>query len=210
MPQEQALRGCLAFLFLGLLILWLWNLRRVGVTRDVFYSANEGWLLALLIRLLAGLSLASIALYLLSPAWMSWSQLSLAMPLRWLGAPVGLAGIALFAWVLLTLGRGFSMSITIRDRQSLIREGPYRWVRHPMYGAFIVLWLSFSLLTANWFVAATGVAAFAMAMLVRTPKEEALLIQAFGDEYREYRRHTGRYLPRFRSGSGRSTSSDDV
>ncbi len=93
MPQEQALRGCLALLFLGLLALWLWNLRRVGVTRDVFYSANEGWLLVLLIRLLAGLSLASIALYLLSPAWMSWSQLSLAVPLRWLGAPIGLAGV---------------------------------------------------------------------------------------------------------------------
>jgi protein-S-isoprenylcysteine O-methyltransferase Ste14 len=50
----------------------------------------------------------------------------------------------------------------------------------------------------NWFIAALGVFAF-IAMAIRTPKEEANLIEKFGDEYREYMKRTGRFLPRLKS-----------
>jgi protein-S-isoprenylcysteine O-methyltransferase Ste14 len=48
----------------------------------------------------------------------------------------------------------------------------------------------------NWFIAALGVIAF-IGMAVRTPKEEANLIEKFGDEYREYMKNTGAFLPKF-------------
>jgi protein-S-isoprenylcysteine O-methyltransferase Ste14 len=47
----------------------------------------------------------------------------------------------------------------------------------------------------NWFIAALGILAF-IAMAKRTPQEEANLIEKFGDEYREYMKHTGRFFPK--------------
>ena len=51
------------------------------------------------------------------------------------------------------------------------------------------------MMAANWFTALLGVLAF-IGMAIRTPKEEANLIEKFGDEYREYMKHTGRFLPK--------------
>jgi protein-S-isoprenylcysteine O-methyltransferase Ste14 len=145
---------------------------------------------------LVALSLLGIAVQLADPAWMAWSRLRLPIGLRCLGAALGLGAVALAEWVFRSLGRGFSMSIAIRDRQALVRHGPYRWVRHPLYTAFFLIWVAFSLLSANWFIAATGIGGYAFGMIVRTPREEALLTQAFGEAYTEYMRETGRYLPR--------------
>ena len=66
------------------------------------------------------------------------------------------------------------------------------------------LWYSFGmpmlaglgLVAANWLIVATGIGAIAMAMVQRTPKEEAMLIEAFGDSYRRYCERTGRFFPR--------------
>ena len=52
----------------------------------------------------------------------------------------------------------------------------------------------------NWFIAALGILAF-IGMAIRTPKEEANLIEKFGDEYREYMKRTGRFFPKFGSNS---------
>jgi protein-S-isoprenylcysteine O-methyltransferase Ste14 len=46
-----------------------------------------------------------------------------------------------------------------------------------------------------WFIAALGIVTFIL-MAIRTPKEEANLIEKFGDEYREYMNRTGRFLPK--------------
>jgi protein-S-isoprenylcysteine O-methyltransferase Ste14 len=107
-----------------------------------------------------------------------------------------MASILLFFWVLRSLGRNFSTSLTIKKDQTLVTDGPYRWVRHPMYTTFVLLWVAFMLLSANWFIGLTGLLAYALTMTVRTPKEERMMIEAFGDDYRAYMKRTGRYLPR--------------
>ena len=57
------------------------------------------------------------------------------------------------------------------------------------------LWgLSLSLLTANWVLALLGIAAVTM-LVTRTRVEEAKLTERFGEEYRDYARRTGRFLP---------------
>ncbi|MDH3285941.1 MAG: isoprenylcysteine carboxylmethyltransferase family protein [Acidobacteriota bacterium] len=196
MSEENPFRIGLALVFLPMLAAWTTNLLRVGLTRDVFYGPAEGLLVAVPIRVLMVLSVTAIVAYLAQPGWMSWSSASIPAAVRWLGLPLGLGSVALAEWTFRSLGRGFSMSITIRDRQALVRDGPYRRVRHPLYTAFLLMWISFSLLSANWFIAATGIGGYAIGMIVRTPREEALLIEAFGQEYVEYKRRTSRYLPR--------------
>jgi protein-S-isoprenylcysteine O-methyltransferase Ste14 len=57
------------------------------------------------------------------------------------------------------------------------------------------MFISFGIMADNWFIAVLGILAF-IAMAVRTPKEEANLIEKFGDEYREYMMRTGRFLPK--------------
>jgi protein-S-isoprenylcysteine O-methyltransferase Ste14 len=57
------------------------------------------------------------------------------------------------------------------------------------------LFIAFGMMADNWFVMLLGILAF-IAMASRTPKEEANLIEKFGDEYRQYMKRTGRYLPK--------------
>jgi protein-S-isoprenylcysteine O-methyltransferase Ste14 len=87
------------------------------------------------------------------------------------------------------------MSLAI-EGHTLITDGPYHWVRHPMYTAFATVFTGLFLLSANWFVGASATIAFGAVMMVRTPREEHLLIEVFGPKYRAYMDRTGRFLPR--------------
>jgi len=58
------------------------------------------------------------------------------------------------------------------------------------------MFIAFGIIADTWFIAALGILTFTL-MAIRTPKEEALLIEKFGDEYREYMKRTGKYLPKF-------------
>ena len=77
----------------------------------------------------------------------------------------------------------------------MIDTGPYRWIRHPMYAAYFVLFLSAFLIAENWIIGASGTAIIGMLMTVRLKREEDILIQRFGRRYLDYRRTTGRFLP---------------
>ena len=70
-------------------------------------------------------------------------------------------------------------------------------MRHPLYSVGSTFYISLSLLAANWFMGLASVAVLVM-LLVRLPKEEARLIDRFGDEYRAYTERTGCLLPRLR------------
>ncbi|HEX2995104.1 MAG TPA: isoprenylcysteine carboxylmethyltransferase family protein [Anaerolineales bacterium] len=188
----QALFIFSAFVFV---ILWGYNIMSVGVTRDKFYTPTEGIGVAVPRFLLLGASLISILIYSIDPRLMEWSALPLPFWLRWFGFFIGLIALLLFSWVLRSLGQNFSTSLTINQKQTLVTRGPYRWVRHPMYTSFVLLWIGFLLLSVNWFIGLTGIAAFIWAIVVRTPKEEQMMIDRFGEEYIDYMKRTGRYLP---------------
>jgi protein-S-isoprenylcysteine O-methyltransferase Ste14 len=85
--------------------------------------------------------------------------------------------------------------VVTRKEHFLVLTGPYRWVRHPFYVAFVLAMLANSLVTANWYVCATGVVVFLL-LVMRTSKEEEKLIERFGDDYRQYIATTGRFWPR--------------
>jgi len=155
--------------------------------------------LALLSRLLLAAPLyLSIFAYMLNPAWMAWSAISLPTWLRWVGTAVGLAMLPLLYGVFSSIGNNISETFLTKEKHVLVTHGPYRWVRHPLYSAATISLVSLSMLAANWFMLAMACAAFLGIAVLVIPREEAELIRKFGDEYREYRERTGRFAPRLR------------
>jgi protein-S-isoprenylcysteine O-methyltransferase Ste14 len=116
---------------------------------------------------------------------------------RWTGLGVlGLAGI-LLVWTFHNLGKNLTDTVVTRREHSLVTTGPYRWVRHPFYLANALGMLGASLATANWFFVAVGACGLIL-LFFRTRIEEKNLVARFGDEYRNYMRRVGRFLPRLR------------
>jgi protein-S-isoprenylcysteine O-methyltransferase Ste14 len=133
--------------------------------------------------------------YLLSPAWMAWSKLGLPEWVRWLGVGIGILCTILIYWLFSSIRSGITPTSATRKEHRLVTHGPYRWVRHPLYTVGASMFISFGLMADNWFIIAMGTFTFII-MAVRTPQEEANLIEKFGDEYREYMKQTGRFFPK--------------
>jgi len=132
---------------------------------------------------------------LINPAWMTWSRLDLPEWLRWVGVLMGLLADGLAYWFFSYLQKNVSPTVVTRSNAELITSGPYRWIRHPLYVMGLIGYFGFALLAENLFIALLSLVAFVL-ISIRTIKEETKLIEKFGNAYREYMQHTGRFLPR--------------
>ncbi len=113
-----------------------------------------------------------------------------------LGVAAMLAGLWLFWRSHVDLGDSWSVTLELNADHRLVTCGLYRRVRHPMYSSFLVLGLGQALLVPNWIAGLSGLASVLLLIAVRLPREEAMMVDQFGDQYRDYRRRTGAVLPR--------------
>jgi protein-S-isoprenylcysteine O-methyltransferase Ste14 len=157
---------------------------------------QEGILVLATLRPLALIRMVLILCWLINPAWLAWSSMGLPIWLRWIGVVLGIATGALLVWVFRSLGKNITDTVVTRKDHTLITTGPYRWIRHPFYLAFLTAVISDSIVTDNWLLAITGGILFGVIM-IRTHKEEENLIARFGDDYRELIRTRGKIFPRF-------------
>ncbi|MGY3133309.1 protein-S-isoprenylcysteine O-methyltransferase Ste14 [Bradyrhizobium sp. USDA 4501] len=114
----------------------------------------------------------------------------------WLGVFVAVAALVMFRLTHRALGRNWSLSLDVRENHRLITDGIYRTVRHPMYTAFWLWAAAQALLLPNWVAGFAGLIGFGTLFFGRVAREEQMMLEAFGDEYREYMARTGRLLPR--------------
>lgn len=112
-----------------------------------------------------------------------------------IGAIVMAAALALFYRVHWELGRNWSDSLQLRASHTLVTGGLYRYVRHPMYAAFFLWGLAQLLLLPNWIAGPAGLLGFAILFFGRVGREEKMMIEAFGTEYRDYMKRTARLIP---------------
>jgi protein-S-isoprenylcysteine O-methyltransferase Ste14 len=138
---------------------------------------------------------ASIILYMLAPPWTSWLRIALPNWLRWLGVIGATSSTLLVAWIHRELGRQYSAELAIQKEHALVTTGPYARTRHPMYTTLNMFSLSMALTTSNLLVIL-----FAALVVIPFPwiarAEEEMLLETFGDDYREYMRRTGRFFPK--------------
>jgi protein-S-isoprenylcysteine O-methyltransferase Ste14 len=151
----------------------------------------------LLIPVSLGLMIAPLV-EVFSP-WLDRFEMGLPTWARVLGL-VGFAGaVTIHGWTHRELSTNWSPVLEIREGHGLIKTGPYRLVRHPMYAGFLLWAWSQGFALSNWVVLVAGVVSFSMMYLARVRHEEALLLEAFGTEYRSYMGRTGRLFPPRRS-----------
>ena len=93
------------------------------------------------------------------------------------------------------LGRNWSITLEIREQHKLICAGPYALVRHPMYTSFLLISLGQAFLLSNWVVGLAGLIGFAILFFLRVDKEEHMMLENFGPEYRSYMERTKRIIP---------------
>jgi protein-S-isoprenylcysteine O-methyltransferase Ste14 len=154
------------------------------------------------VRAIGGLGyIAALTAYVFCPRYLAWAIFPLPLWARWIGAGVSVGAVLLLAWVQWALGKNFNTTLHVREQHTLITHGPYRWVRHPMYTALFSLGVGWLLLTANGVVGVPLPLASAILICLRVPNEEALMVEQFGDAYRNYMARTGRFMPRLLRGS---------
>jgi len=146
--------------------------------------------------LLAILALLATITYIFIPAWISWSSLLLPVWSRWLGVGVALGGFVLLQWSQQSLGMNWSDAPKLLEGQEMIASGPYHWIRHPIYAAFLLILGSLLLISANWFVGAMWIGMTGLDVASRMNAEEAMMLGQFGERYQAYMRRTGRLFPR--------------
>jgi protein-S-isoprenylcysteine O-methyltransferase Ste14 len=111
------------------------------------------------------------------------------------GIMIALAGISLRAWAVKTLGRYFQREVAIEADQTIVRSGPYRWVRHPAYSGNLLVLFGFGVAVGSWVGAALGTLIALLAHLPRISVEERVLLDAFGASYAAYAAETARLVP---------------
>jgi protein-S-isoprenylcysteine O-methyltransferase Ste14 len=115
--------------------------------------------------------------------------------IAWLGlAPLG-GALWLFRRSHADLGRNWSITLQVREQHVLVKTGVYRLIRHPMYTSFFLLGFAQMLLLPNWLAGLSGVAGAGILFVFRVLREERMMLESFGEEYRAYMTQTKRIVP---------------
>lgn len=111
------------------------------------------------------------------------------------GIAIFVAALVLFYATHKALGRNWSVTLKVRADHSLVTEGVYRFVRHPMYSAFWMWAIAQALTLQNWLVGPAGIIGFGTLYLMRVAREEALMRETFGPAWDAYAARTRRIIP---------------
>ena len=132
--------------------------------------------------------------------WLHLRLLPRAFWLEALGIGVTLAGFAFATWARIHLGRNWSSSVTSRVQHELIRSGPYRWVRHPIYSGLLLALAGTALVRGELCTLFSLVVVYA-GWKLKSRLEERMMTGTFGQEYTAYANATGALVPRIRNES---------
>jgi protein-S-isoprenylcysteine O-methyltransferase Ste14 len=196
--NDQTFRILLLGMGLVVVPLGIYYRLRAQATRETLDRRQEGLFILATLRPLGIVTMVGLIAYLVDPASMAWSSIRLPQWSRWMGVSIcGMAG-ALFIWTLRCLGKNLTDTVVTRREHTLVKHGPYRWVRHPFYSSVALFILGVSMLAANWFLLLIG-GLVLMLLVIRTRIEEEKLLGRFGEGYRSYMECTGRFIPMART-----------
>ncbi|MHB8309585.1 MAG: methyltransferase family protein [Metallibacterium sp.] len=176
-------------LWLAWLLYWLLGagrLKAVERRESRLQRASHGVPLALAVLLfvLPGHALGALAAPFIARSWTGYG----------IGVALVALGLGYAAQARRHLGANWSATVTLKQEHSLIRSGPYRHVRHPIYTGMLLAFVGSALALAEW----RGVLAVLLAtvaLIVKLRREERWMLERFGNDYAEYRKASWALLP---------------
>lgn len=150
----------------------------------------------LLVFLIVASMIAPLA-FILTPH-LNFANYAVPDSVAWLGAILIVLSLLLLWRSHSDLGVNFALTPGVHGEQSLVKNGVYRHVRHPMYTSLWLWAFSMPLLLHNLVAGAVFLVVFGSFYLARVPIEEAHMTERFGDEYLEYMEEIGRLFPRLK------------
>jgi protein-S-isoprenylcysteine O-methyltransferase Ste14 len=149
------------------------------------------------LRALVGFGyIGALSNYIFYPNLLNFGEFPLSPLVHWIGGGISTLSLVLLWWVHRSLGIQFDTTLHTQMDHQLIRHGPYRWVRHPMYTALFSMGLGWLLLTANWSIGVPLMVSISIVSALRVRHEERVMLNLFPEDYAVYMQNTGRYLPR--------------
>jgi protein-S-isoprenylcysteine O-methyltransferase Ste14 len=186
------------WLFLiGLIVTWVLRLSTLRRTGQDIIAGEPRTQAELPMIYLNFIGMPIIPLVYLFTPWLDFADYWLPAWAGWMGVVIFVAAILLLWRSQKDLGRNWSAQLHIREDQTLVTDGVFRYIRHPNYAANWLWGLAQALLLWNWIAGLSKLVCFLPFYLQRVRREEQMMLDRFGDEYRTYMTRTGRIIPRF-------------
>jgi len=159
---------------------------------DISSRANERYS-NIVVRLCLGSSILLANWFIRVQTWatISWHPVLIFEA----GIVLVLGGVAFRWYSIRVLGKYFSVQLGVQPGQTVMRDGPYRWIRHPSYTGSLITMLGFGLAFTNWLCLVSVPMIVLVGYGYRANVEERMLVNALGEPYREYMRDTKRFIP---------------
>jgi protein-S-isoprenylcysteine O-methyltransferase Ste14 len=173
----------------SVLVIFFARMLEVGTKRDVI-AGKVRESLTFRLFLLAGVLMVGggITEFVLKGMAISW-------PMFAAGWVAGLLSFVIRRRAIAALGRFWSLHVEIRDNHQLVKDGPFRFMRHPTYFSMILELLSAGLILGAVYTLAVVFLVFVPALYLRLKLEEFALVEKFGDAYKKYQKSTPAIFP---------------
>jgi protein-S-isoprenylcysteine O-methyltransferase Ste14 len=181
-------------IFIATYVVWLLFEFVTGRNRksaDPAKARDRGSFRFLLTMIWAGLALAFTFCFGLQQAAIPWMRTELFF----VGIALMWAGIGFRYYAMRVLGRYFTFQVDVHSGQTVVEAGPYRYIRHPSYTGALITVLGLGLVLGNWASLAAMLACILIGYAYRIRVEEAALVSALGQPYKEYMSRTARLVP---------------
>jgi protein-S-isoprenylcysteine O-methyltransferase Ste14 len=169
------------FVWIALALVWI--VSALGTKRTIRSQSGASQLLYTAI-LVVGVCL--IFAQQIGVPWLDRQLFPATVPIALAGLLAVLLGVAFSVWARFMLGGNWSNRVTVKENHTLVRRGPYRIVRHPIYSG-ILLGMLGSAFQRGAIRCFAGVLICGFSFWLKTRAEERFMVQSFGEQYLQYR-----------------------
>ena len=175
--------------FCFLVFAGFWMVTAFSTKRTV---RSRGWWRVTFFAILAGYFAARLGF--MNAPWMRGVLWPRTLATGLLADALALAGLVVMLWARVTIGRNWSAGVVLKEQHELVTRGPYRWVRHPIYSGLLLMALGLAIWRGQY-SGFWGLLVFVILFWIKARAEERLMIEHFGDAYRDYRRRVKALIP---------------